>query len=138
MICIKVGCSRSAHAKKLCSKHYSQAVRAGRIKQSWRQINKRSQYIVHARNGAYKSWQHMKARCYDRNHPSYKYYGARGIKVCERWLSSFANFLADMGPRPAGLTIDRINGRGNYEPGNCRWADWRMQAANRRKNKLAY
>lgn len=80
----------------------------------------------------YYSWLSMRVRCRNPNNRDWKLYGGRGITVCERWDSSFENFLADMGERPAGTSIDRIDGDGNYEPGNCRWATPAEQTANRR------
>jgi hypothetical protein len=79
------------------------------------------------------TWYSMVARCTNPNVANWQYYGGRGIKVCGRWASSFEAFLEDMGERPAGLTLDRINPDGNYEPGNCRWADALTQRHNRSK-----
>jgi len=91
----------------------------------------------HNRNAptpTYMSWNAMRTRCVNPSHVAYKHYGGRGITVCERW-NDFSLFLADMGERPENTSIDRIDVNGNYEPGNCRWADAKTQARNKRKSQ---
>lgn len=90
------------------------------------------------RSGAYSSWANMMMRCEWGGHPSYEEYGAKGIRVCERW-HAFENFKSDMGERPRGGSIDRIDNRKGYEPGNCRWATRLEQALNTsRTAKVVY
>jgi hypothetical protein len=81
-------------------------------------------------------WQSMKTRCYNSKHPSFKNYGARGIKVCDQWLTDFKQFFADVGYRPSmDHSLDRIDNDGNYEPSNMRWATRSVQSQNRRNAK---
>jgi len=85
-----------------------------------------------SRSPEYRTWCDMKKRCNNENHKSFKYYGGRGIRVCDAW-NTFSAFLQDMGERPSALhTIDRVNNDGNYELSNCRWATKKEQAGNRR------
>ena len=86
------------------------------------------------RSPTFISWANMKQRCLDPKATSFPRYGAIGVVVCERW-ATFQNFLADMGERPPGTSLDRIDPTGNYEPGNCRWADAKTQALNTRKRR---
>jgi hypothetical protein len=88
---------------------------------------------------AYNAWRSMRQRCGNPKCRNYPNYGGRGIVVCFRW-ELFDNFLADMGERPPGRSLDRIDNNGNYEPGNCRWATHSQQQANKRpyKRKLRH
>lgn len=89
----------------------------------------------------YTVWRSMRDRCYNVNHTSYKYYGAKGITVCEEWLhgnAGYKQFKADLGSRPSlDYTLDRIDVLGNYEPSNCRWATW-IEQANNKTNSVYY
>lgn len=80
----------------------------------------------------YGSWHNMLRRCSEPTHNRYHLYGGRGVTVCDRWANSFENFLEDMGERPEGKTLDRVDVNGNYEPANCKWSTPTEQARNRR------
>jgi hypothetical protein len=82
----------------------------------------------------YSTYSAMKSRCYNPNHDGYYWYGAKGIKVCDRWLQSFWNFVEDVGERPLGTTLDRIDGEKDYSPNNCKWSTSKEQASNRKPN----
>lgn len=83
----------------------------------------------------FSSWNNMMGRCYRESHKSYPWYGAKGIKVCERW-HSFENFLEDMGERPEGMTLDRKDLTQDYSPGNCKWSTRKEQDRHRSSNVM--
>ena len=89
---------------------------------------KHGQYLT----AEYRAWCGMKNRCTNPNNKDYERYGARGITVCPEWMDSFEQFFLDMGPRPPGMSLDRIDNDSGYEKSNCRWTDAKTQANNRR------
>lgn len=127
-------CGEKNKAKGLCNKHYSRMYKTGTIEVTieMRKLEKHGM----SNTKLYKSWRSMVSRCHNPKNARYKHYGGAGISVCDRWRYSFINFYNDMGERPEGMSIDRINPFGNYEPSNCRWADVFTQANNTRKKYL--
>jgi hypothetical protein len=103
----------------------------------FRRLNSSALHKKHGmtKSTTYRVWSGMRTRCNNPKATNYLSYGGRGIAVCTRW-GSFENFLQDMGDRPVGMTLDRIDVNGNYEPQNCRWATKQQQAQNRRQCKL--
>lgn len=106
----------------------------------WRDEKNAIRHLKHGRSGnkgkrtrAYSCWSNMKTRCLSPASQDWDYYGGRGIAICARWVNSFEEFLSDMGEPGEGLTLDRIDVNGNYEPSNCRWATRKVQRQNQRK-----
>ena len=112
-----------------CAAHYY------RVKTYGTPLGSILKYRHHGMSGTpiHNIWCNMKGRCSNPNKNNYKYYGGRGIRVCDRW-NDFLNFLKDMGDRPEGLELDRINTDGDYEPSNCRWVTHKQNAQNRGRN----
>lgn len=147
--CSVLGCANDHYSKGICLMHYSRLRRHGSLELPPRKPNpnasgNRNKGSSHnrfthgmTRTRTYKSWSGMKRRCFNPDSDDYKNYGARGITVCERWMD-FAKFYEDMGECPKGMTIDRVDTDGDYEPGNCRWADKATQSRNRRSVKLNF
>lgn len=130
--CSVEGCERVAFAKGYCTKHYATFRRHGDAEYKKRSAGGMRERHKHT----YWSFISMKSRVLNRKHVQYKDYGGRGISICDRWLEKpggFRNFLNDMGERPEGCSLDRIDNDGNYCPQNCKWSTPKEQAANRRR-----
>jgi len=137
------GCFNNKWARSLCEKHYSRLRRYSDVNY----ITPREEYTAKGKqlpqykhglesHPLYATWYGMNYRCHNSNNPAYSRYGGRGIIVCDRWRKSPQKFIDDMGPKPHGTSIDRINNDGDYEPSNCRWATAKQQRANRQDSSL--
>ena len=132
-LCEYNGCNKVATKRGYCDTHYHSAVRDGLI---ITQPRMNSGYNV-SKHPLYRCWASMKNRCYNKKDAkNYNWYGGRGIKVCDRWIkeNGFWNFVKDMGEKPKGYSLDRIDVDGDYCPDNCRWASPKEQCYNRRNN----
>ena len=134
-VCEIIGCGRRYEAKGFCKSHYIRFKKYGNpfYTEIGRTLEKHGMYGT----PEYNTWYAMKARCYNKNNNRYKYYGGRGIIVCERWRNSFMTFLKDMGLKPfAKAQIDRIDNDGNYELSNCHWTTCAENVRHRSTTKL--
>ncbi len=115
-------------------------VKSGYVKNCHCQQNKLNLTHGHSTNKksskTYETWRSIKKRCINKNHPHFKDYGGRGITICDEWLNSFSNFLKDMGEKPEGYSIDRIDNNKGYYKENCKWSNIKEQNNNKRNNTI--
>lgn len=130
--CAAADCQRRARAKGLCQSHYMRWWRHGDPQAGGAPHHPASEWSA---SPTYAVWSNMRQRCDNPKNSAFGNYGARGIRVCTRW-ETFENFIADMGHAPDGMSIEREDNYGNYEPSNCRWATPVEQGQNKRNNRL--